>query len=645
MKEITIADKAICDFIKSHCYTKMSKWKALVDMYGADTLQQKIEEGIQEIKIDPQTHIDGIAYIRKGDNSIYVCMQPEECTLENLQNKEEWLQHITHEMLHKIWEGDNHIACHTINRNGQALGEGLTQWGVQKLYNQPLSKDAYQRYTVLIEVMERFLGEDAVLQLSQNNRKPLEQVVGKPNVDLFLTYLDTQLQLHRANKRREQLSKILTKLIAFMEVGLDDAEDMKEFYQLQKQVYACPAYAQRKFLTTQEEGTLEFYKHFHDEIVRMHTETKLQEDIAYKQAIIFITNRLLQKRFEELPTHKTRNVQEFQKLAKSVAELTIASQQEVWKRTQPIPLYTIQTEKTLQDPLGDLRENMATLHTQWEKDILEDIEKHSRKPKKLANSISEMSAIMYDVQWKANDENWRLGVAQAMGIEPEKQEQVAILLMVAENQEDLENYRTYTMQSFQNGETIVKKQGKPFVFIQQGKPSAVIHKIENIESDIENLTPNPEEQIVYRKNFEDFKKLAMSRQDDIQIQYADGRIVLEHADHTYEYYRFNNQGQVEMLLLDLEKGEVCANGKQKKPTIKEKMHQWIQKRFTSKTSVRLLAEGKKQNQPQPELSFSDNRQTFVEGLKAKVQGVSEKQLAKKAQKQLEKKEKEWLRGR
>ena len=35
--------------------------------------------------------------------------------------------------------------------------------------------------------------------------------------------------------------------------------------------------------------------------------------------------------------------------------------------------------------------------------ILEDIEKHSRKPKKLANSISEMSAIMYDVQWKAND--------------------------------------------------------------------------------------------------------------------------------------------------------------------------------------------------------------------------------------------------
>ena len=229
MKEITIAEPSICAFIQSHCYSLMSQWKALVDIYGADILQQKIETCIQEIKLDPQKRADGIAYIRKGENSIYLCIDPEEMTLENLQNQPEWLQHIAHEVLHKIWETDNAIACHQIDRNGQALGEGLTQWGVQKLYHQPLSKDAYQRYTVMIEIIERFLGEEKVLQLSKNNRKHLEHVVGKANVDMFLTYLDTQLQLHRANKRREELSNILTKLIAFKEVGLDAPEDMKEF--------------------------------------------------------------------------------------------------------------------------------------------------------------------------------------------------------------------------------------------------------------------------------------------------------------------------------------------------------------------------------------------------------------------------------
>ncbi len=644
MKEITITDQAICDFIKSYCYNKMSKWNVLVDMYGADVLQQKIEEQVQQIQLDPQKSIYGIAYVHKGEPSIYLHEQPENVTLETIQKNTTWLDAIMHQVLHKIWEGEDYTACYTIGGNGEALGEGLTQWSVQKMNKIPLQEDGYQRYTVLIEVLERFLGEHAILQLSKNDRTPLIETLGKENVDVFLTHLDSHLQMHRANTSRAQLSKVLTKLIAYMEVGIDE-EDMKEFYALQRELYNCKAYSHRKFLVTEEEGTLAYYKKLNDAIVRMHTETKVQADRTYQQALYILTNQLLQKRFEALQTNKTRNIEEFQKLARSVAECTLASQQECWKKEEKIALYEIMVEKSLHDPLGELRENMALLQEQWEKEIVEDIQKNAKKPKKLPTCIAEMSELMCYVQWKESDHHWRLRVADAMGIEPEKQADVATLLCVAEKEEDLENYRTYTIQSFQNGDAVMKKQGKPFKFMKNGVETDKIKPLEENENWIDFTLPLGTDIQTHVKNFENFKKLAMSRETDAHILFVDGMIVLEHGDHTYEYYRFDEQAKVMMLLPDLEKGEVYANGKQKKPSIKEKMHQWIQKRFTSKTSVRLLAEGKKEQETkQTTSSTMERRKSFLASLQTRVQGASEKQLAKKAQKQLEKKEQAWLRG-
>lgn len=642
MSEIIVAEENVREFVKAYCYNKMSNWQALVDVCGADAIMQKVEE--QEIQIDTEEGVHNLGYVYLGKPGVYLYGKKEECTLEDVKQNREWLEVLLHEMLHKLWEQETYIACESIGGNGEALGEGLTDWGVKKMQQGILEENSYWRYTVIVEVLERFFGEREVLLLSKNDRSILKKAVGDENVNRFLTCLDTHLQMHRMNEERKEVSDILTKLIVLQEDGVP-LEDIQSFRVLQEKMEKNAVYKNYRQLVEGEAGTLEYNRRLHTILAHMQAETEVEEKRCLRDSIGLMTNYLFKPYFEKLQHAKQRDVKAFQILAKSVAELTIASQKEHREREEIIDISTLSKVKLLDDPLGELRENMEMLKEEWKVAILADIQKNARRPRKLQAFILEMRALMKEVKWNERDAHWYEQVVEAMGIEEEKREGMADILQMAEKEENLEAYRQYAVEYFKNGDAVFKKEGKPIAFKKEGSTTDRIKPIEQVDTIIDFTIPIGTELQTYMRNFENFKNLVMSREPELQISFINGMIVLEHVDSTYDYYTFNKQAEVVTLEKDLEKVGVRGDGKGKKTTLKEKMHQWFQKRFTSKTSVRLLAEAKKQETPQVNRTFKEQRKTFTQGISEKVEGIHQKQWEKQRKKEMEKAERRWLSGR
>jgi len=650
MSEIIVAEQNVCDFVRAYCYNKMSNWEALVDVYGADFIRKRIEE--QGVKIDTEEGEHQLGYVYLGKPDVYIYGKSEKCTLEEIKQNKEILEVLLHEMLHKVWEEETHIACEQIGGNGEALGEGLTDWGVKKMQQGFLKENSYWKYTMIVEVLERFLGENGVVLLSKNDREVLKKAVGAENVDRFLTCLDTHLQMQRANDTKEELLDILTELIALMESGLS-LEDIGSFRMLQGELEKKEAYRGYKHLVEGETGTLEYYRSLHKIIVRMQAETQVEQKKCLRDSMGLMADFLLKPYLEKLQHARQRDLQTFSMLAKSVAELTIASQKEVWQGEEQIDISTISREKLLNDPLGELRESLEALKEKWETDILLELQKNAKRPRKLQSSILEMRALMKEVKWKESDADWYRRVAEAMGVEEEKQEGFADILRMAEKEEDLENYRAYCVEYFKNGDAVFKKDGKPCSFRKNGVETDRVKPMEEVEQLVDFTLPFGIEARTYVKNFDHFKRLVLSREQDAKISLIQGMIAVEHEDKTFEYYTFNEKAEVVLLQKDLEKAEVRGDGKKKRTTLKEKMHQWFQKRFTSKTSVRLLAEGRKKETIQPqnaeplrtEETFGERKSSFLKGLFATVKDIDTKQWERQRQKEIEKAEKKWLSGR
>jgi len=643
MSEIIVAEQNIGEFIRAYCYNKMCNWEALVDMYGAEYIMQKIEA--QEVKLDTEEGKDHLGYIYLGEPAIYIFGTPEERYLENIQQDANVLEVILHEMLHKVWEEETHIACEQIGKNGEALGEGLTDWGVKKMQQGHLEENSYWKYTSILEVLERFLGEKQVLALSKNDRSALQQAVGNEKVDCFLTYLDTHLQMQRANEMQEALLDIVTELIALMESGLS-LEDIRSFRKLQGELEQSEAYKVVKHLAEGETGTLEYYRKLHTIVVHMQAENEVEQKRCLRYSMGMIADHLLKPYVETLEHAKQRDLELFENLERSVAELMIASREEHCQTEEKLDASGLSKEKLLEDALGALQQQVEALKEKWKKEILEDIRKYARRPKKLQASIQEMSALLQHVTWNESDKDWYTQVAEAMGVEEEKREGMADILRIAEKEGNLAQYRTYSVEYFKNGDAVFKQEGKPCSFRKNGKETEKVKPIEEVESGIDFTVPFGKERQMYVKHWEEFKNLVLSREKDAHISTVNGMIVVEHADTSLEYYKWNEKAEIVCLAKDGNKPEVRGDGKKKKTTLKEKMHQWFQKRFTSKTSVRLLVEGRKQEMsPVPPATFEEERKAFVKKVSEKVEGMHHKQWEKQRKREMERAERKWLSGR
>ena len=588
------APQEILNFAKEYIARKLMDFPAFLEAYGEDWINNQIEKQIQGVQFVSKGAYTG--YTRPKRPYIFLGTG-EERTISSLLQDSKMMETILHEGIHKILETEERTGCFDLNnKQGEALNEGLTQWMVKKI-NGKLCQDAYSAFTTLLDTLERFSSTKQVLELSKGNIQNLENVFSKQEVTLLIEQLDTSLNLERNIKEMEKTIQDLNKIIDFKIEGMEGHEKTVHFYRTLSILGNSRFYQEAKKNMTAVEGSLEGYEACRD-ILKKGVQEKTQEKHSlWMKAQEPFVEHLLEPQYQALVENKKhRDIEGFQKLAKSMA-CFLKVMEKGYLEEEQIALYCVDSRVAQNEALLKLKEKTEALKEKWEQEILAEISDNRKKHKKMATGISELGELLKEVKWKESDEQWMDKVMDALDIRENKEDMSGLFEYVYEK-DDLSNIKDYSILYMKQDRVVIQKKGKPVEVVEDGlyDSKADLKNVEEKERLLDFTIPIEVGERAFIKNFDAFSDWIKSRENDCQIRIAQRTIIVEHEEGAFTYYSFNEKGQV--VPLEKEEGkEILYYEAKKKEKEKEswkerfgKMGEWFKQRFTSKTSLKLLAE-------------------------------------------------------